>query len=293
MQTLISNCVDDFLKGSDTAYNYTPFSNYRFFFYAQIAGIQYIGPTYYNELALAKEYLVQYTLEGIGRATINDIEYTLYPGDVLVIPNFQHRIFQPIEGHTWKIAFVHIFEHEYVAEIFRLIFNKRGYFFHNVDSRLLLPHIEAIINYIHCDSQKNESAISSQIYQLLMKLFDLSNMSSSETVKPELSNVLHFIQQNYHRPMRLSDIMAHASYSKNHLERLFKAEVHMTIHQYVSSLRLRRAQELISSTGLSCKEIAQMVGLQDYRALIYLFKTSLRITPTEYRALYRTDSPDD
>lgn len=77
MKSILSNYYDDFLDGSTTVYNYAPSTNYRYLFYAQIVGIQNIGPKYYNELAMAKEYLIQYTLEGEGYLKINNEEMIL------------------------------------------------------------------------------------------------------------------------------------------------------------------------------------------------------------------------
>ena len=59
--------------------------------------------------------------------------------------------------------------------------------------------------------------------------------------------------------------------------------MHMTIQEYIAHLRLARAQELILTTNMYFKEIALAVGLTDYRSLVYLFKNTIGITPTEYR----------
>lgn len=59
--------------------------------------------------------------------------------------------------------------------------------------------------------------------------------------------------------------------------------MNVTIKDSIARLRLRKDQELISSTNMYFKEIAIQVGLTDYRSLVYLFQTSLGITPSEYR----------
>ena len=107
--------------------------------------------------------------------------------------------------------------------------------------------------------------------------------AQSDYVDSELSGVIHFLNQSFNTPIKLKDILRHTNYSKNHLERLFKSRMNMTIKDYISRLRLRKAQELIATTNMYYKEIAIQVGLTDYRSLVYLFQNSLGITPTEYR----------
>ena len=67
------------------------------------------------------------------------------------------------------------------------------------------------------------------------------------------------------------------------MERLFKEKMHMTMKDYLYSLRLRRAQELLITTDLSLKEIAEATGLSEYRALYYLFIHNIGCTPNEFR----------
>lgn len=283
MQSMISKYRDDFLDDSVTLYNYLPASNCSYLFYCQIAGIQEIGKNYYNELGMAKEYQLQYTIEGSGSATINGEEFILNKGDLLVLSNFQHHIFKPIEGKRWKIAFVHIFGNEFVSEIFKHVFKISNYIIHNVDSAMPLSHVNKIIELMRQDAYANEFAISGEIYNYLMDLCGYVNEHAQESVDSGLINVFHYIKNNFNTPIRMSDILQHSPYSKNHLERLFKKHMHMTIQEYLSYLRLRKSQELILTTNMYVSEIAEQVGLSDYRSLIYLYRKTLGITPTEYK----------
>lgn len=289
MQSIISKFTDDFLDDSVTVYNYFPQSNCNYLFYCQIAGIQNIGKNYYNELGLAKEYQLQYTIEGSGSMTINGEEYILNKGDLLVLSNYQHHIFKPIEGKNWKIAFVHIFANELVTEIFKHLFNLSNYVIHGVDEEMPLSHINKIIKLMQEDMYLNEFAISSEIYAYLMDVcgFVSQNVSERGGVDSGLVNVIHYIKNNYNTPITMQDIMEHSTYSKNHLERLFKKHMHMTIQEYISYLRLKKSQELILTTNMYFSEIATAVGLSDYRSLIYLYRKIMGITPTEYKKRFK------
>lgn len=286
MQSMYSKYRDDFLDGSETVYNYAPSTNYKYLFYAQIVGIQRIGPNYYNELAMAKEYLIQYTVEGNGSASINDEKLILKKGDLLIIPNYHHHIFEAIENQPWTIAFIHIYENDSVMEIFNRVFLKHRYLIRNVNESNIVPYIKNIISlYKSVDNRDSnkELMISNQIYQLLMEICAQSNVFETDNVDKKLASVIHYINQNFNTPMTLKDILAHSIYSKNHLERLFKEKMNMTMQSYVAKLRLKRAQELILTTNLYFHEIALQIGLKDYRSLHYLFTNTIGMTPAEFR----------
>lgn len=283
MDSFFAKYRDDFLEGSETVYNYAPFSNLNYLLYAQIVGIQSIGSNYYNELEFAKEYMVQMTLEGSGKCIVDGNEFIVNKGDLMVLSNYQHHIFMPIEGKEWKFAFVHIYHNDLVADIVNKFFLKHRYVFNGYKEENIVPYIKKMIELLKEDFRKNEFKVSSLIYQLLMKVCEETNVIQSDYVDSELSGVINYLNQNYNYPLKLKDILKHTNYSKNHLERLFKSRMNMTIKDYISRLRLRKAQELISTTNMYYKEVATKVGLSDYRSLVYLFQTSLGITPTEYR----------
>lgn len=286
MQSIYSKYKDDFLEGSETIYNYGQLNHYNYLFSAQIVGIQNIGPNYYNELAMAKEYQIQFTIEGSGLASINNEDIVLKSGDLLIISNYQHHIFQPISGENWKIAFIHIYENDVIMEIFNKIYKKNRHLIRNVDQINIVPYITNIIS-LYKNSELDEDTkglmVSNQIYQLLMKICEQSNIYESNKVDQKLASVVRFIEQNFNTPITLKDILEHTIYSKNHLERLFKKEMNMSMQAYISKLRIKRAQELILKTNMYFNEIALQVGLNDYRSLHYLFTKKTGISPAEFR----------
>ncbi len=288
MKQLVSNYRDDFLEGSRTIYNYTPKTLHNCFFYAQIVGMQNIGQSYYNELQYAKEYQIQYTMEGSGCMQVENEEYIVKKGDLVIIPNYYHHIYRPIKNTPWKIAFIHIFENPTVAEIFKRIYMKSRFVIHDVAAERIVPHIAAIMDLLD-DSEHDIPAVSGHIYSLLMETCMLSDAFEGDTVDRELASVIHFLKQYYNTPITMRDILNHSSYSKNHLERIFKQRMNMTMQEYISKLRLQRAQELISESNMYYKEIANAVGLSDYRSLVYLFRKTLGITPSEYRNLHKNN----
>lgn len=63
----------------------------------------------------------------------------------------------------------------------------------------------------------------------------------------------------------------------------------MNLKEYIHITRLRKATDLLSSSNLSIKEIANEVGFQDEKYFMRVFKKYKKMTPSEFRnAYYRT-----
>lgn len=71
-----------------------------------------------------------------------------------------------------------------------------------------------------------------------------------------------------------------------YLARLFKKNVGMSFREYLRTIRLKKAEELLHSSRLSIKEVAAAVGYKHVSDFDHHFKSSYGMTPGEYRHLH-------
>ena len=83
--------------------------------------------------------------------------------------------------------------------------------------------------------------------------------------------------------LTLGDVAAHVALSNNHFCTIFSRETGMTFIEYLTSLRIRRAGELLRSTNMRTSEVAYAVGYNDPHYFTFLFKKNTGISPREYR----------
>ena len=95
-----------------------------------------------------------------------------------------------------------------------------------------------------------------------------------------------FIDNNYHENIDLKNIAGEAYFSKFHFIRLFKAIYGKTPHQYLTKVRIENAKRLLR-LDYSVSETCFMVGLESITSFTGLFKSSERITPSDYQKRYR------
>lgn len=68
-----------------------------------------------------------------------------------------------------------------------------------------------------------------------------------------------------------------------YLSNLFKKTTGSTIGQYLTDIRMNKAQELLMDTGLKLYQIAEMVGFEDANYFAKSFKKKTGMLPSEYR----------
>lgn len=98
-----------------------------------------------------------------------------------------------------------------------------------------------------------------------------------------IKNIVIFIDTNYSRKIDLSTIANESRVSSEHLCRTFKKETGVTITDYITSTRMKKATELLKETTLSVAEISAFVGYADNNYFTKVFKRHYQMTPTEYR----------
>lgn len=59
----------------------------------------------------------------------------------------------------------------------------------------------------------------------------------------------------------------------------------MSPTQYLKSIRIRKAKELLETTFMSVKQIMSVVGIGDRNHFAHDFKKAYGLSPTEYRKL--------
>ena len=85
--------------------------------------------------------------------------------------------------------------------------------------------------------------------------------------------------------MHLEKVSKELSISQNHLGSLIKKEIGMSFSEYLNSVRLKYACDLLKSTNLSVKEIAFSSGYSSVEYFLYIFKQKLKTAPTKYRCI--------
>ena len=81
----------------------------------------------------------------------------------------------------------------------------------------------------------------------------------------------------------LNSVAASVNLSPNHFSTIFSQEMGQTFIEYLTSVRMEKAKELLRTSALRTAEIAFAVGYKDSHYFSYIFKKTQECTPTEFR----------
>ena len=123
----------------------------------------------------------------------------------------------------------------------------------------------------------------------LIRLFEETMLLRDSQTASKYSQVLEearaFIRGNYAREdISLNTVAARVNISPSYFSSIFSQEMGVTFVEYLTSVSMERAKELLMCSNMKTTEIGYEVGYKDSHYFGYLFKKTVGCTPKEYRA---------
>jgi LacI family transcriptional regulator len=126
--------------------------------------------------------------------------------------------------------------------------------------------------------------------QIYIEPIDVIARQSTDILKVEdeiVIKALLFIEKHHRKSIQVNDIAEALLVSRKHLERLFKKNLNRTVLEEINNARIEEISRLLRNTDMPIYKIAEMLKLESSSHMSRFFKNIKKITPTEYRKLYR------
>lgn len=122
----------------------------------------------------------------------------------------------------------------------------------------------------------------------MLELYYVDNQTlctneTSSTQAALYGRILSYIAHHYADPITLTDISKACFCSVSHITQLFRNKHNLSVHQYITQLRLKEAARLLIQTDISIQDIAYMTGFSDSNYFSSSFKKHYHLTPRQYR----------
>lgn len=95
--------------------------------------------------------------------------------------------------------------------------------------------------------------------------------------------VCDYIDQNFGQKVTLESAAKEVYVSPNYLSSLFKKELGIKFSDYLTDVRMKKAQDLLKGLEYSIEEISSMVGYRDQAYFCNVFQKKNGISPSEFR----------
>ena len=232
-------------------------------------------------------YEIYFLYEGTRLFFFNNTLFTITAPALLIIPpHTPHKT----EGENFKRVNVYITENHLTAfqkdfidkiKLSVLTFNAKqaqlllGILNPNTSITPAMPH--------YTDIQKAKfDYFMLQAYQLHQE--QQSNvLQLKNEVSPIVLKTINYMNKNYHQPLTLKTLSDQLYISPSTLLYNFKTHLHCSPISYLTSLRIIKVKEALSTSYKTINEIAIDCGFASGNHLSLLFKKHEGITPLAYR----------
>lgn len=235
--------------------------------------------------------IFKYCVRGAGWCELEGRRFEIGPGDLLVVPRGLSHAYGAYPDRPWTLHWVHAMGDD-VPDILRELGIDEGA---PVAPLGQSPSLVALFEEVHQElggacAPQNVLFASQLLTHLLGLVIRLRRQTVRETPDAR-QRVLASAAYMRNHPERARDLGALASMvglSPSHYSALFRAATGHSPRQYFTRVRMARAEQMLSATNHSVKDIAQALGFDDPLHFSRVFRRVNGMSPSELRRLRRS-----
>lgn len=217
-----------------------------------------------------ESYVLILVLEGVVWIEEEGVEYELSQNDIILLePGKEHGGTR--ESITRTDFYWLVFKTD-MALPFKVLKDADTF-----DVKYLLKHLMHIAN--------SSAGFGSMAEAAGLLVFEELNRCCAESVKGGTfaHRIAEYVRINAGKNLSVNKIAKDFGYSADHIGRLFRKYFNMSLNEYITASKLKKAQDLLLFTDLSVKQIAFELGYDDMNAFIKYFTYHEGISPRLYR----------
>lgn len=183
--------------------------------------------------------------------------------------------FEQMEAKGHSFAYIQSFSISVIGELTRKLWN-------DVEAVTYLSN-RALHRILECKTVPVMKAI---ILEYIDSAFGLARKERTLQQHHLINRIASYIAEQLPDSMTVKQLADMFHISAGHLSVLFKKETGQTISDFVKSLRMNKAKELLQDPTIKIYEVSERIGFQTPAYFTYQFKKNEGCTPQEYRDRY-------
>lgn len=264
----------------------------------QAKDIARVIPNHWHESA---ELL--YCRKGSLKVWINSRDYLLEEGDFLFInSNIIHSTQSPTTNDIivlqLPLSFIqeatqqeYLNEYDILCNTLRENTNQQQVIISRIRHTL-----EEMMAYETNRIEAYELKVTSLLFDLLFEMIthfkqekEGENRVNSQKYLNRLEEITKFVKENYMEKLTLEETAARFNFSVPYFARFFKKYMGITFTEYVTSIRLDKAYNLLMSSDLAILDVSLASGFPNSKSYTTAFKRVYGHTPHQYKKIYRIE----
>jgi len=125
-----------------------------------------------------------------------------------------------------------------------------------------------------------------QLNQLLVQRTKayFADVRANSSENPTIRMIREYINMNYGDPsLSVKSISEYANLSVSYACTYFKSETGITLNQYITDYRIKKAKQLLVDPRIKVNEVSTAVGYNDGNYFAKIFRKATGLSPSEYR----------
>lgn len=201
--------------------------------------------------------------------------YAVEQGDTILCHEMAQAYFQwMLEKYDSKTEDIKLKALEFVLWAEHIAYESGGMTYHFTSRSDYLPTINGID-----DMEQLKQWFDDKMVEACRNI----TAKKKERFDSQIEKAKSFLHANYQRDISLDDVSMELDISPYYFSKLFKEETGENFIEYLTSIRIQKAKELLSDSNLSIREVCNEVGYQDPNYFSRLFKKNVGVTPSEYK----------
>ncbi len=155
--------------------------------------------------------------------------------------------------------------------------------------------VEHILKSIEKEYTNYSYASDTVVHGNLLALFGLlyknqklisSGENSANDEFFETAKIKKYITENFNSKLTLTNVATHFNYSPTYFSKIFKKNMGISFNDYINSLKIKKAQELLFLQNKSTTEVAYLLNYDNPQNFCRIYKRKTGFSPYQHKNNY-------
>lgn len=246
-------------------------------FTVSLAGITYPNPNYKVYRKCSDVYVAEYVCDGEGTVICGGNEYHIQKGDAYILPAGKEHSYYSDKSNPWTKKWFNV-SGTLCKKLLSAYGIKNTVCFHNTSIGGLFDEF-----FDYCSENTDVNSVNQLGAIIFHRIVQSLAANAKDNIRSAAEEIKSYIDSNIYERLTAASVARNAGFSVSQLGRIFKSEYGETVYFYILEQKIRTAENLLKNSGLSVKEISDMLKFADEHYFCNIFKKKRGITPARYR----------
>jgi two-component system response regulator YesN len=153
-----------------------------------------------------------------------------------------------------------------------------------------LPNLERVLR---SDAHGDWAQAADDLLDMATALFRIQKGRQEKSIRDSVENIQRYVREHLGEDLSLVHLSEVFYFNPSYLSRLFKQSTGENLTDYICSLRVARAQQMLPDRRKRVGEIAAELGFESQHYFARFFKKATGLTPQEYREQAQRPTSED